>query len=48
MKKGLYTDEEIVKGIQSQNNDVLLYIYRKNLRSVRYYIEKNSGTDKDA
>ncbi len=48
MKKGHYTDEEIIKGIQSQNNDVLLYIYRKDLRSVRYYIEKNSGTDKDA
>jgi RNA polymerase sigma factor (sigma-70 family) len=48
MKKGTYTDEEIIKGIQSQNNDVLLFIYRKNLRSVRYYIEKNNGTTKDA
>jgi len=48
MKKGTYTDEEIIKGIRSQNNDVLLYVYRKNLRSVRHYIEKNSGTDKDA
>ncbi len=48
MKKSSYTDEEIIKGIQSQNNDVLLYVYRKNLRSVRYYIEKNSGSTKDA
>jgi RNA polymerase sigma factor (sigma-70 family) len=48
MKKSSYTDEEIIKGIQSQNNDVLLYVYRKNLRSVRYYIEKNNGTAKDA
>jgi len=48
MKKGTYTDEEIIKGIQSQNNDVLLYVYRKNLRSVQHYVVKNSGTDKDA
>jgi RNA polymerase sigma factor (sigma-70 family) len=48
MKKSSYTDEEIIKGIQCQNNDVLLYVYRKNLRPVRFYIEKNSGTVKDA
>jgi len=48
MKKDSHTDIEIINGIKNQNSDILLFVYRKNYRAVRYYIEKNSGSDKDA
>ena len=48
MKKDSLTDADIVSGIRNQSSSVLLFVYRKNFRSVKYYVEKNSGTDKDA
>jgi RNA polymerase sigma factor (sigma-70 family) len=48
MKRGNYTDGEILNGIQRQDNNVILFVYRKNFRSVKYYVEQNNGTDKDA
>lgn len=48
MKKNTYTDDEIMNGIYSQESNILLFMYRKNFRSVKYYIEKNGGVEKDA
>jgi RNA polymerase sigma factor (sigma-70 family) len=48
MKKRIYTDQEIIDGIKSQDNNVLLFVYHKNFRSVKHYIEKNNGSDQDA
>ena len=48
MRKENYTDQEIIDGIRSQDSDVLLFIYRNNFRPVKYYIENNSGSEKDA
>lgn len=48
MKKDAYTDGEILKGIQNQDGDILLFVYQKSYRSVKYYVEKNGGTVKDA
>ena len=48
MKKDTHTDIEIITGIQNQNSNVVLFVYQKNFKSVKYYVEKNSGTDKDA
>ncbi len=48
MGKENYTDLEIIDGIRGQDSDVLLFIYRNNFRSVKHYIENNSGSEKDA
>jgi RNA polymerase sigma factor (sigma-70 family) len=48
MGKGNYSDQEVINGIKSQNSDVLLFVYRKNFRSVKHYIEKNNGSNQDA
>ncbi len=43
-----YTDQEIIKGLNSQSSAVLTYIYQQNFRSVKKYIEDNSGSETDA
>ena len=48
MKKLNFTDAEIIEGIKNQDNKVILYIYQLNFRSVKKFIEDNSGTEKDA
>jgi RNA polymerase sigma factor (sigma-70 family) len=48
MKKDSYTDQEIIIGIQRQNNTALLFLYQKNFRAVLHYIEQNRGNYKDA
>jgi RNA polymerase sigma factor (sigma-70 family) len=48
MKKDTYTDSEIINGIYNQNSSILLFVYHKNYKSVRHFIEKNGGADKDA
>jgi RNA polymerase sigma factor (sigma-70 family) len=48
MGKENYTDQEIIDGIKRQDSDVLLFIYKKNFRSVKHYIENNNGNEKDA
>jgi RNA polymerase sigma factor (sigma-70 family) len=48
MRKKNYTDQEIIEGIKNQDNNVILFVYQKNFRSVCHYIEKNNGTKKDA
>ncbi len=48
MKKDSYSDEEILDGMKRQDSDIMLFIYRKNFRSVKHYIESNSGNTKDA
>jgi RNA polymerase sigma factor, sigma-70 family len=48
MKKDTYTDEEILTGIQVQTRSILQFVYQINFRSVKYFVEKNGGTDKDA
>ena len=48
MRTGTYTDQEILNGIQYQDNRILLFVYRKNFSPVKYYIKKNNGSDKDA
>lgn len=48
MKKDTYTDEEILNGIQIQKRSILNFVYQINFRSVKYFVEKNGGTDKDA
>jgi RNA polymerase sigma factor (sigma-70 family) len=48
MSKGSFTDQEIIDGIKQQNSEVLLFVYHKNFRSVRHYIEKNNGSNQDA
>jgi len=48
MGKEKYTDQEIIDGIRRQDSDVLLFIYKRNFRSVKHYIENNTGNEKDA
>jgi RNA polymerase sigma factor (sigma-70 family) len=48
MKKHSYTDKEIFEGIIKQNNDVFLFIYQQNFRSVKKFIQENSCSEKDA
>ncbi|MDP4208807.1 MAG: sigma-70 family RNA polymerase sigma factor [Bacteroidota bacterium] len=48
MKRDNYTDQEILTGIKHQNSEIMMFIYQKNFRSVRHYIEQNNGSDKDA
>lgn len=48
MRRENYTDQEILDGIKLQNNDILLFIYQKNFRSVRHFIENNNGSNQDA
>jgi len=43
-----YTEKELINGIISRNDDVLLYIYKNNYRSVRHLITTNSGNEEDA
>lgn len=43
-----YTDQEILKGINTQNSAILTYLYQQNFRSVKKYIEDNSGSETDA
>jgi RNA polymerase sigma factor (sigma-70 family) len=48
MGKENYSDQEILDGIKRQDSEILLFIYKKNFRSVKHYIENNSGNEKDA
>lgn len=48
MKKNKYTDQDLTKGIVQQSTDVLKYIYKENYRSIKKYVEDNSGSEKDA
>jgi RNA polymerase sigma factor (sigma-70 family) len=48
MNQDKYTDQEIIQGILQQKNDILLFLYKNNFRSIKKYIENNSGSDKDA
>lgn len=48
MRKDNYTDQEIVDGIKRHDAAVLVFIYKRNFRSVKHYIENNSGNEKDA
>jgi RNA polymerase sigma factor (sigma-70 family) len=48
MKNNKYTDQDIIQGILQQNKDVLLFIYKHNFLTIKYYIEKNNGSEKDA
>ena len=48
MKKEIYTDQELVDGIKFQNSNCILFMYKKNYKSVKYFIEKESGCEKDA
>ena len=48
MKTGTYSEPEILKGMQYQDDKILLYMYHNNFRSVKHYIENNSGTNQDA
>jgi RNA polymerase sigma factor (sigma-70 family) len=43
-----YTDQEIIKGLSSQDSTILTYVYKQNFRSVKKYIEENSGSETDA
>ena len=43
-----YTEKELVNGIISENDDVLLYIYKNSYRPVRHLITTNSGNEEDA
>ena len=43
-----YSDEEILKGIERGNEDVVEYIYTTCYRSVRHFVKKNSGSEEDA
>jgi RNA polymerase sigma factor (sigma-70 family) len=47
-KKKIYTDSELVQGIIDEDNDVLLYLYETNFRSVKHYINSNRGNNQDA
>jgi RNA polymerase sigma factor (sigma-70 family) len=48
MKKIKYSDHDLKKGIVLQSSDVLMYIYKENYKSIKRYIEENSGSEKDA
>lgn len=40
--------EEILKGIQAHDHEVLSYIYRSFYQQIKYFVNTNSGTDNDA
>jgi len=43
-----YTVEAILKGLKSNDNEVLNFIYRKYFPEIRFFVIKNSGSDEDA
>jgi RNA polymerase sigma factor (sigma-70 family) len=48
MNRHNYTDKEICEGIIKQDNNVLLFIYKQNFRSVKKFIQEHNGSEKDA
>lgn len=48
MKKGSFTDSEIIQGILQQRNDVIQYLYAKNYGIATSHIERNNGNVNDA
>jgi RNA polymerase sigma factor (sigma-70 family) len=43
-----YKEKELIDGIVSENDNVLLYIYKNSYRPVRHLITANSGNEEDA
>ena len=43
-----YTVEAILKGLKSNDSEVLNFIYRKYFPEIRFFVIKNSGSDEDA
>lgn len=43
-----YTVEAVIKGLRTNDSEVLNFIYRKYFPEIRFFVIKNSGSDEDA
>ncbi|OQX77475.1 MAG: hypothetical protein B6D61_07110 [Bacteroidetes bacterium 4484_249] len=48
MKRVLYKDEEIIKGLKNKDHKVIRFFYRNYFESIKRLILKNSGSAEDA
>lgn len=46
--KEVFSDQELIDGIQIHDTAVLEFMYKKNYRSVKHYIENHNGSEEDA
>jgi RNA polymerase sigma factor (sigma-70 family) len=46
--KEIYPDSEIIAGLQSQNQVIIKYIYKKYFQQIRFMVSSNSGSQMDA